>query len=47
MVEELTGIRLTQSAIMQDAMRQSGGAVGKSYEELRAAVRGAGGRAYR
>lgn len=38
-IEELTGIRLTQSAITQDAMRQSAGAVGKSYEELRAAVR--------
>lgn len=38
-VEELTGIRLTQSAITQDAMRQSDGAVGKSYEQLRSAVR--------
>jgi transposase len=38
-VEELTGIRLTQSTITQDAMRQSGGAMGKSYEQLRAAVR--------
>lgn len=36
---ELTGVRLTQSAITQDAMKQTGGAVGAHYDALRAAVR--------
>lgn len=38
-LEELTGLRLTQGAITQDAMKQSAGAVGARYEELRELVR--------
>lgn len=38
-LEELTGVRLTQGAITQDAMKQSEGAVGTRYQELRALVR--------
>lgn len=38
-LEELTGVRLTQGAITQDAMKQSAGAVGARYQELRASVR--------
>ena len=38
-IEDLTGVRLTQSAITQDALRQSEGAVGARYEALRASVR--------
>ena len=37
-VEDLTGVRLTQGAITQDAIRQSEGGVGAQYERLRAAV---------
>lgn len=37
-LEELTGVRLTQGAITQDAMRQAAGIIGARYEELRAAV---------
>jgi transposase len=37
-IEELTGVRLTQGAITQDAMKQAEGAVGASYEALRALV---------
>lgn len=37
-LEELTGIRLTQGAITQDAMKQSAGAVGKRYAALRESV---------
>lgn len=37
-LEELTGIRLTQGAITQDAMKQSDGAVGATYGALRALV---------
>jgi transposase len=36
---ELTGVRLTQGAITQDAVKQSNHAVGATYEALRAAVR--------
>jgi transposase len=36
---ELTGVRLTQGAITQDAIKQVGGALGATYEALRAAVR--------
>ena len=36
---ELTGVRLTQSAITQDARKQTGGAVGARYDALRASVR--------
>ena len=38
-LEDLTGVRLTQSAITQDAMKQSEAAVGARYRALRAAVR--------
>jgi transposase len=38
-VEDLTGVRLTQGAITQDAMAQSAGAVGARYTELRALVK--------
>jgi hypothetical protein len=38
-LEELTGIRLTQGAITQDAMKQADGIVGARYEQLRALVR--------
>lgn len=38
-VEDLTGVRLTQGAITQDALKQSEDAVGASYEALRASVR--------
>jgi transposase len=38
-IADLTGVRLTQSAITQDAMKQSKRAVGATYEALRASVR--------
>jgi transposase len=38
-VEQLTGVRLTQSAITQDAARQTEGPVGERYGELREAVK--------
>lgn len=38
-MQDLTGMRLTQGAITQHAVRQSGGAVGARYEQLRASVR--------
>ena len=37
-LEELTGVRLTQGAITQDAMKQSEGAAGAAYGALRALV---------
>ena len=37
-LEELTGVRLTQGAITQDAMKQARDAVGATYEALRASV---------
>jgi len=37
-IEDLTGLRLTQGAITQDAMKQSKDAVGATYEALRATV---------
>src|SRR2546426_3122339 len=37
-LEELTGVRLTQGAITQDAMKQTGGAVGARYAALRESV---------
>jgi transposase len=39
-LEALTGLRLTQGAITQDALRRAAGAVGDAYERLRQAVRG-------
>jgi len=38
-VEQLTGVRLTQSAITQDAAKQSEGPVGERYSELRESVK--------
>jgi hypothetical protein len=37
-LETLTGVRLTQGAIAQDAMRRAAGVVGLAYERLRASV---------
>lgn len=37
-VEQMTGVRLTQSAISQDAAKQTEGPVGERYGELREAV---------
>lgn len=37
-IEELTGVRLTQGAITQDAMKQGERAVGAAYQALRALV---------
>lgn len=37
-LETLTGVKLTQGAITQDAMRRAEGEVGDAYEQLRAAV---------
>lgn len=38
-LEELTGIAITQSALTQDALRRAEGPVGEAYEGLRDAVR--------
>jgi len=38
-VEDLTGVRLTQGAITQHALKQAEGAVGERYKALRASVR--------
>jgi len=38
-LQEITGITVTQSAITQDALKQSAGPVGARYRELRAEVR--------
>jgi transposase len=38
-IADLTGVRLTQSAITQDALKQSQRAVGATYEALRTSVR--------
>jgi transposase len=38
-VRELTGVRVTQSAITQDALKQAGGEVGARYQQLRQQVR--------
>jgi transposase len=38
-VEQLTGVRLTQSAITQDAAKQTEGPVGERYSELRESVK--------
>ena len=37
-LEELTGVRLTQGAITQDAMKRAAGVIGARYEELRRSV---------
>ncbi len=38
-LEELTGVRVTQSALTQDALKQTGRGVGNAYRELRERVR--------
>jgi transposase len=38
-LEQLTGVRLTQGAITQDALKQTEGPVGARYSELREAVK--------
>ena len=38
-LRELTGISLTQSALTQDALQQTQGAVGAAYQELREGIR--------
>lgn len=38
-LKELAGVEVTQSAITQDALKQSAGPVGTAYEELRARIR--------
>lgn len=38
-VEDLTGVRITQGAITQDAMALTAGAIGTRYEELRGLVK--------
>lgn len=38
-LEDLTGVRLTQGAITQNALQQAAGAVGERYKRLRASVR--------
>jgi hypothetical protein len=38
-LEDLTGIRLTQGAITPNALRHAEGAVGERYRALRASVR--------
>lgn len=38
-LEDLTGVRLTQGAITQHALQQAAGAVGEHYQSLRASVR--------
>jgi transposase len=40
-LKELTGIEVTQSALTQDALKQSEGLVGEAYEQLRAKVKDA------
>lgn len=37
-LQELTGVRITQSALTQDAMRRAKGEVGAEYQKLRTAV---------
>jgi transposase len=37
-IRELTGIRITQSALTQDALKKAEGVVGNAYRELRAGV---------
>ncbi|PZR75086.1 MAG: IS66 family transposase [Chthoniobacterales bacterium] len=38
-LEELTGIKVTQGALTQDALKQTGRRVGNAYQDLRAGVR--------
>ena len=37
-LRELTGVKVTQSALTQDALKQSTGAIGNAYQELRVGV---------
>jgi transposase len=38
-LEELTGVRITQSAVTQDALRRAAGVAGVTYEQLRLGVK--------
>jgi Archaea-specific RecJ-like exonuclease, contains DnaJ-type Zn finger domain len=38
-LQEMTGVRVTQGAIMQDALRRAAGEVGEVYAQLRASVK--------
>jgi transposase len=38
-LQELTGVRVTQSAVTQNALRRAAGAAGRMYEELRLGVK--------
>ena len=38
-LKELTGVRITQSALTQDALRRAKGAVGDRYRDLREGIR--------
>lgn len=42
LLEGLTGIRVTQGALTQDALRRAGGSVGQAYQALRQAIQRAG-----
>lgn len=37
-LEELTGVHITQSAVTQDALRRAAGAAGRKYDELRLGI---------
>ena len=37
-LQELTGVRITQSALTQDALRQAEGMVGEQYQQLRTSI---------
>ena len=37
-LEELTGVRVTQSAVTQDALRRAAGLAGRTYEQLRLGI---------
>lgn len=37
-LQQLLGVKVTQSALTQDALRRAEGSVGAAYEQLRAAV---------
>lgn len=40
-MREFTGVRITQSALTQDALKKNDGVIGNAYQELRAGVAGA------
>jgi hypothetical protein len=37
-IEEMTGVRLTQSALTQDALKQTDGPMGYAYRRLRESI---------